>query len=473
MSPIDQVDTIRQDLEKIVSPKYVSTSMFERIKSALDPMPYELEKDQIPYVVTVPGNTEEISAVVKYANAIKIPLFVRGSGTHLGGASRPHTQGIVINTRRLNKMEILDEYGFFECGPGCICANVDESLKEKGYFLPMAPGSRLIASMGGLVANNTSGHVVDASIGKPGDYVYGLEVVLPTGEIIETGTMGLRRPAGMNLLNFFVGSDGLLGIITKIRMRLLPPVHRAYGVAVFDDLVSLAKGVQRMYREMRPAPLFMEFMDHRSAKIGYAINGLEPPKGSVIFFVSIGSSKDEASHKANQILESLTAEKPIEASQIHDLHLWEKMWSSREVLGNNLMQRDGYQFAAAEVVSNLKDLPECMIDVQNFTKGLPHLSQLELYLYGHIGALTFHPGILIPRLWDNEKKKAAISERFQRETELNLKYRTCGGEWGQLGKRTPFFIKRYGQASYDLVRGMKKFLDPNNILNPGIIEGYR
>jgi glycolate oxidase len=473
MSPVDQVDSIAQDLEKIVSPKYVSTSMFERIKSAVDPMPYELERDQIPYVVTVPADKGEVSEVVKYANAKKIPLFVRGSGTHLGGASRPHTSGIVLSTRRLNKMEILDDYGFFECGPGCICAQVEEALKERGSFLPMAPGSRLIASMGGLVANNTSGHVVDASIGKPGDYVYGLEVVLPSGEIIETGTMGLRRPAGVNLTNFFVGSDGLLGIITKIRMRLLPPVYKAYGVAIYDDLIALARAVQRMYREMRPAPLFMEFMDHRSAQIGYAINGLEPPKGSVLFFVSIGSSQEEAFGKADQILESLIAEKPIEASQIKDIHLWEKMWSSREVLGNNLMQRDGYQFASAEVVSNLKDLPECMKDMQNFTKGLPVLSQVELYLYGHIGALTFHPGILIPRLWDNEKKRAAIDERFQKETELNLKYRTCGGEWGQLGKRTPFFIQRYGQASYDLFKGMKTLLDPNNILNPGILEGYR
>jgi len=285
--------------------------------------------------------------------------------------------------------------------------------------------------------------------------------------------MGLRRPAGLNLTNFFVGSDGLLGIITKIRMRLLPPVYKAYGTVIFDDLVSMAKGVQRMYREMRPAPLFMEFMDHKSAKIGYTIKGLEPPKGSVIFFVSIGSSQEEASHKVNQILESVVAENPVEASKIEDLDLWDKLWSCREVIGCYLMQRDGYQFSSAEVVSNLKDLPDCMIEVEHFNSGLPILGQLELFLFGHIGALTFHPGVLIPRQWENEKKRAAINERFQKETELNLKYGTCGGEWGQFAKRTPFFIKRYGQASYDLVKGMKNLLDPNNILNPGILEGYR
>jgi glycolate oxidase len=473
MKPVSEVDAIHRDLEKIISPKYVSSTMFERIKNALDPFPYELEKDQIPYIVVVPGDKKEISEIVKYANARKIPLFVRGSGTHLGGASRPHTHGIFLSTRRLNKIEFLEEYGFFECEPGCICAHVEEELKKRGYFLPMAPGSRLIATMGGLVANNTSGHVIDTSIGKPGDYVYGLEVILPNGEIIETGTMGLRRPAGVNLTNFFVGSDGLYGIITKIRMRLLPPVHKAYGVVIFNDLVSMAKGVQRMYREMCPAPLFMEFMDQKSAKIGYELKGLDPPKGSVIFFVSIGNSQEEASHKITQILKSFVAENPDEVLKVEDLDLWEKLWSAREVIGSNLMQKDGYQWSAAEIVSNLKDLPECMEEVQHFNKGLPILSQLELFLFGHIGGLTFHPGVLIPRQWDNERKRMAVDERFQKEMELNLKYGTCGGEWGQFAKRTSFFIKRYGQESYDLVKKMKNLLDPNNILNPGILEGYR
>lgn len=142
----------------------------------------------------------------------------------------------------MNDIEIFEDYGFFECGPGCICANVANEIKSRGYHLPLAPGSRLIASMGGLIANNTSAHIVDASIGKPGDYVLGLEAVLPTGEIIETGTKGLTRPAGIDLTKLFVGGDGLLGVVTKIRIRLVPVFERAYGVAVYPDLQSLAKG---------------------------------------------------------------------------------------------------------------------------------------------------------------------------------------------------------------------------------------
>jgi len=472
MESVSKIDRIYKYMENIVAKEYISTTIFDRIKSAQGVFPYEVKTEQVPYVVVMPSNREELVEIVKYANMEKIPIFISTSGTHALGGTRPHTHGIALSMHRLNKIEFLEEYGFFECEAGCICNKVGEALDKKGYFLPMAPGSRLIATMGGLISNNTSGHVVDTSIGKPGDYVYGLEVVLPNGEIIETGTMGLRRPSGTDLTKYFIGGDGLFGIITKIRMRLLPGIHKAYGAAIFDNLISLAKGVQRMHREMCPSPLFMEFMAQDAAKIGYEIKGMPPPKGSVIFFVCIGNTEEEARNKVDRILKSLQAEKPLEAFTVDDINLWNNLWSTREVLGSFLM-RKGDQWMAAEVVSNLKDLPECMDDAQNFYKDIPLLSQLESHLYGHIGGLTFHPGALMPRQWDSETKKNAIDEKFRKEMELNIKYNTCGGEWGQFSKRTDFFIKRYGQAGYEFVKGLKRTIDPNNILNPGVLEGYR
>jgi len=465
-------DTLIEDMERMVGRKYVSAHIFERIKNSLDTFPYEAERDALPYVVVMPGTREEIGEIMRYANRSKVSVFVRGSGTSFTGAARYHVPGIVLNTHRLNAIELSEDYGFFECGPGCICASVEEALKKRGFFLPAAPGSRLIASMGGIISNNTSAHIVDTSIGKPGDYVLGLEVVLPTGEIIETGTKGLRRPAGTDLTKLFVGGDGLLGVITKIRMRLLPQFERAYGIAVYKDLESVAKAVQRMYMERRPAPIFMEFMEEKVAQIGYELKGLQSPGGAVVLFVSIGDSQGDAARKADRVLLSLVAENPLEARRIEDIGLWEKLWSAREVIGSFLMQQSGNQWASAEVVSNLKDLPDCLNEAANFNKGLPTLSQLTGYLFGHIGGLTMHPGVIIPKEWDNEKKKKAIDEKFQREEELNLRYGTCGGEWGQFSKRTSFFVNRYGQKGYDLVKDLKKVFDPNNILNTGVLEGY-
>jgi glycolate oxidase len=461
-------------LEGIVSKEYISTNLFERIKATLDCLPYSLEKEQLCHVVVMPRSKDEISEIMKYANSVKMPVFIRGSGTHLAGAYRPHIPGIVIRTHRLNDFQLFEDYGFFECGPACIVGNIGEELEQKGFFLPIAPGSRRIATMGGIISNNTSGHLVDAAVGKFGDYVLGLEVILPNGEVIETGTKGLRRPAGTDLTKLFLGGDGLLGVITKIRMRLVPPVKSAYGMAIFDDLIPLARGVQRMYMDRRHPPYYMEFLDEPSANFGFSRQGLEQPGGAVNLFVCIASSQDEATYKVGEILKSFETIGAKKAFRIEDNSYWYKLWHTREVIGSNLMQREGTpQVKAAEVVSTLKDLVDCMEDCIHFSDGMPLLSQLEMLLLGHIGGLTLHPGFLIPRDWDDETKRKVIDELFQRETEINLKYGTCGGEWGQLGKRKDFFIKRYGKESYEVIKSIKNAMDPNNILNPGILEGYR
>jgi glycolate oxidase len=468
-----EIDRLIEEAQKIVSKKWVSTHIFEKIKNSLDPFPYSADRETLPYAVVMPGTAEEVSQLLTYANQAQVPVFVRGSGTSFTGASRYHLPGLVLSTHRLNHIDIFEDYGFFECGPGCICAEVEEPLKERGYFLPAAPGSRVIASMGGIIANNTSAHIVDTSIGKPGDYVLGVEAVLPTGEIIETGTKGLRRPAGTDLTKLFVGGDGLLGVVTKIRMRLVPDFERAFGLALYKDLDGVARAVQRMYREKAPAPLFMEFMEERAARIGFGLKGIPYEGGSVVLFVCAGDSKEEAAKRAERVLLSLKAENPIEARLVEDKGLWEKLWGAREVIGSFLMQESGNQWSSAEIVSNLRDLADCMRDAASFNNGLPTLGHLTTYLFGHIGALTMHPGIIIPKDWDDETKLKAVNEKFQREEELNLKYETCGGEWGQFAKRTPFFVKRYGIKGFEVVRDMKKALDPNNIMNPGVLEGYR
>ena len=468
-SNIDQQQLVTI-LEEIVGSEYLSTSIFERIKSSLDIFPYEKKREELPLAVVMPKDKEEVSAIVDYANQNKIPIYVRGSGTSFTGAARYPEPGIVINTRRLQHFHFDFENNYFECGPGCICNEIAERLAKEGYFLPFAPGSKLIASMGGLVSNNTSAHIIDASIGKPGDYILSVEVVLPTGETLETGTTGLRRPAGNDLTKFFVGGDGLFGIITNIRMRLVPDFCRSFGLIVYKDLGSLARGVQRFYYDRCPAPLFMEFMDEKTANIGFDLKGLPRPGGPVIMFVAIGHTPEQAESAADRIVASMAKENPLVAEKITDLERWETLWTTREVIGSYLMQSTGDQWISAEVVTNLKGLETCMEEVVNFTAGLPLLSTLDSYLFGHIGALTMHPGVIIPKEWDDAKKMQAVDEKFARETTLNLQYQTCGGEWGQFAKRTDFFAQRYGPQGIGIIKNMKKMFDPNNILNRGIIE---
>ena len=473
MATGDKQFEVASFLEGVVGKEHVSTSIFEKIKQSVDPFPYHAEQEKLPIAVVLPENKEQISEILKFAHSGKIPVFVRGSGTQLAGSSRPHTPGIVINTSRLTAFEIKEDYGFFECEPGVRVGEAGDLLAARGWFLPILPGSRVIASMGGVISNNTSGHIIDASVGKLSDYVLGVEAVLPTGEIIETGTTGLRKPAGMDLTKMFVGGDGIMGVVTRIRMRLIPLEKQSYGIAIFSDLKGIARGVKNMYLQKAPAPLFTEFMDHNVSRIAFEIKDLEPPPGPVIFFVGTGDDKAEADRKMATIMEVFKKEDPITAYPITDVDEWKKLWVAREVIAPYLMNKLEGKFIAAELVSNLAQLEEAMEEGARFNEGIPYLEDLTNYYFGHIGALTMHPTFVLPPEWDDSVMREINEHQFRKEADFNIKYGTCGGEWGQFSKRTPFFIRRYGETSYELVKNLKAVFDPNNILNPGILEGYR
>lgn len=465
-------EDVYEDVTKIIPAEFVSRSIFERINSSLDPYTAgtDIIPEELPYVVVKPGSTEEVSGLMKYANSKRIPVYVRGSGSSLHGAARFHRKGIVLNSRRLNRLEINKEYGFVEFGPGHRVLEVKQELEKEGYFLPVVPGSIRVASIGGIISNNTSAHAIDSCLGKPRDYVLGLEVVLPTGEILETGTKSLRRVAGTDLTQYFVGGDGILGVITGVRMRLFPLFESAYGVAFFHDLTSLARAVQRVYVEKVPPPLFLELLDKTVGDMAFKLQGLPQPPGPLIMFHFNGNTEQEAVSKLNRCIEVAKKESPIEVRRVEDIDEWHKIWLSRESALPYCCQAGEGTFGISEVVSTLPALVDCIDEASNYQRGKPTLERLgKPYLFGHIGALTFHPTYVIPVNWSPEDKANVITEMFEKEAELNTKFGTCGGEWGQLCRRNPFFVKRYGEKAFELVKGVKKVFDPNNILNPNML----
>ena len=466
-------DVVYTDLVNLLEETKVTKSLYERINNSLDPyVPgNELQRGEIPYAVVRPENSEEVSIVMKYANEKTIPVYVRGSGTSLHGAARFKEKGIVINVRNMNHLKIEEEFGWVEFGPGHRVLYVKEALEKRGYFLPLVPGSIRIASIGGIISNNTSAHGVDTELGKPRDYILGLEVVLPTGEIVKTGTKSLRRIAGTDLTQYFVGGDGLMGVITSIRMQLMPMFESTYGVAYFKDLESLARAVQRIYLDKVPPPMFLEMLDERVAKIAFKIKGLSEPKGPLIMFQVKGRDKEDANKKVTQLVECIKKESPIEAKEITDMEEWHKIWGARESSLPYICQGGKGVFAFCEVVSTVPGLVACMQDVKGMSKGKPTLEKLgEPYLFGHIGCLTFHPCFIIPADWPEEDKRKAYEEVFDKEAELNLKYDTAGGEWGQFAMRGPFFGAKWGESAYDFVEKIKTAVDPKNILNPNVMR---
>ncbi|MGO8718352.1 MAG: FAD-binding oxidoreductase, partial [Acidobacteriaceae bacterium] len=363
------------------------------------------------------------------------------------------------------------ERGYFEVEPGVHLAKLRKALAAYNAMLPVFPGSELIATIGGAIAVNTSAHTVDASLGKPGDFVLGLSVVLPTGEVLETGTESTRRPSGIELTKFFVGSEGLLGVITKLRMRLMPLPKFTNIVAYYRSTEDILDTVMAMYRTRVWTPLFFEYLDEKSSKVGFEAVGLTAPTGAVAMMTVHSETTVGCEAKAREYLQFLHSQNPLEARIVEEKKEWESIWSSRAEAGN-FLYRLGSSFGS-EITVRVDHLRTAFAEGKEIILNLDSYKGTEFYSFGHIGAPTIHAYAFLPTKDIPSEVKKAITLEVRLKTEsLNVKYGGCGGEWGITAQRVPFIKEKYGQAYYDLLVDLKRIVDPKNILNRGNLEGW-
>jgi FAD/FMN-containing dehydrogenase len=242
-----------------------------------------------------------------------------------------------------------------------------------------------------------------------------------------------------------------------------------YVTGFFEEPESVARSFMRIYQGKIPIPLYGEFLGANSARIGFQSKGLEPPGGCVGLATSIGKSQKEADENAELVRSVFEKEKAFRAMTLEPGPTQEKIWASREFILHTTQGKGN--FVAIELVSAIPHLAEAMTEVHQIPKTLKIMKNEEIYTYGHLGALSLHGLFVIPNEWSDEKKRAATMEIMGADRRLNLKYEAVGGEWGQMAVRVPFFREKYGEKTYHLLKSMKRVFDPNNILNPGNIDG--
>lgn len=446
---------------------------YNRYAYSADPMPYDLTEDNVPNVVVKPNSTEDVSKILRFANERTIPVHVHGAGTSFIGASKPKRPGgIVLDTGNMTDFEIDEENMYFEFGPGVSWKEASEMLEEKGYFFPAFPGSGLVATLGGLLSISTIGHLVDDVVGKPIDHTMGVEVVLANGEVLNTGTKAKRRMSGVDLTNFFVGTEGEFGVITRGRMELLSSLEEIYVVGLFDDSVHIAKAYQRMFQDMVPKPLYGEFLSKDAAATGFKRGGIEYPEGAVALARPAGRTMEEAESKAQELADCFeNSEGFIDLEIIDDEEKQTKIWGARDYILGTVAEEKG-TWTAIDISPKVSKLPEAMEEIVNYPESkLDVLNDCKQVIYGHVGAGSIHSLWVIPRDWSDEMKRKAADEAIGVEKEMNLKYEGVGGELGQMAGRIPFFKEKWGEVGYSVLKNIKNALDPNNILNPGNIEG--
>ena len=461
---------LAQDLKNIVGDDHVHTDLFERINYADTSLPYDVERGDLPDCVVQPANAREISEVLRYANEHKIPVTTYGSGTSLMFGTKPKHRGITLSTERLISLEINEDHQWLECGGGIKTGQVIKELGKLGYFLPIQ--TQIGSSVGGAVSINTLGHLTDNIFGRPVNNVLALEVVLPTGEIIETGSRCLRRSAGWDLARIFTGSEGILGIITKVRMVLIPMPETVDAVGFFKTVEEIGDAIGLMYRNKLALPMDGEFVGEKACKVGYDALGLDFPEGAMAITRSMGRTKKDAVKDAQEMVKLFKEAGATKSFILEDPEIAEKVWGVRENAMRWGQEKELKGYLAIEVNPALPRLAEAMTELTHITEGRNDLiGQTEAYLYGHVGSDSLHCLFAFPYDWSTKKMKQVVDEIWNLEKELQLKYDGVGGDWGWLPHRVPFFREKYGETSYELIKKMKQLFDPNNILNRGNVEG--
>ncbi len=421
-----------------------------------------------PFAIIKPSNTEEVSKILAYCNTHKINVVARGAGTGLAGGALPHLGGIVLSMERFKKIIEIDERNLqITVEPGVITEELQNAVKEKGLFYPPDPASRGSCFIGGNISHNSGGPKA-VKYGVVKDYVLNLQVVLANGEIIWTGKNILKNSTGYNLTQLIVGSEGTLGIVTKIVLKLLPhPKHTLLMLVPFHSLEKASEAVSHIFRSGF-VPSALELMEKESLKIvsayveSSAVQLTEETEAHLIIEVD-GNNMDVLLQQMEDIA-NLLSEYPIgEIYFADDEAQKEALWKLRRKVAE-AVKLVGYTVEEDTVVPRA-ELPKLIAAI----KEIGEKYNFKAVAYGHAGDGNLHIRIKkdgVSNSGDNPELVAGIRALFEKVKALGG---TISGEHGigMLQKRYMNIVM--DNVQIELMRGIKKTFDPNNILNPGKI----
>ncbi|MEQ1677945.1 MAG: FAD-linked oxidase C-terminal domain-containing protein [Chitinophagaceae bacterium] len=421
-----------------------------------------------PEVVIKPRTTEEISAILKICNAAKIPVTPRGAGTGLSGGALAQLGGVLLSTERMNTILDIDERNLqVTTEPGVITEVLQDAVKEKKLFYPPDPSSRGSCFIGGNIAENSGGPKA-VKYGVVKDYVLNLEVVLPNGEIIWTGSNVLKNSTGYNLTQLIVGSEGTLGIVTKIVLKLIPlPQYDLLMLVPFKNLEQAGEAVSAIFRAGF-VPSAMELMEIDALKIvsrmvnSAAVPLTEDTAAHLIIEVD-GNNMDVLMGEMEAIGNLLTQYDIGEIYFADDAQQKAELWKLRRRVAE-AVKLIGYTIEEDTVVPRAA-LPALIRGVKDL--GVKH--DFEVVCYGHAGDGNLHIRIRkegIPNSYGNEEMNTILRELFILVKGLGG---TISGEHGIGLIQRGYMDIMFKETNLQLMRQIKKAFDPNNILNAGKI----
>jgi len=451
---------ILQNLKDIVSAANVSNSSTDRITHSFD----ATQQQFLPEVVVHAETSEQVSRIVCLANAEKIPILPRGAGSGFTGGSLPIKGGIVLVLTRMNQILEIDTDNLIAVvEPGVVTGRLQREVERLGLFYPPDPASKDFSTLGGNVAECAGGPRC-VKYGVTRDYILGLTVVTPTGEIIHTGGRTMKNVVGYDLTRLFVGSEGTLGIVTQIILRLLPkPEARKTMLVAFETIDGAAQVVSAIIRG-KIIPTTLEFMDGSAIDCVRQAMPLDlPPACRAVLIIEVDGDQEALDGQVRKILSIIQPLGVLETRIAATSAESEAIWQVRRSISPSLRRLNPDKFNEDIVVPRSK-VPDMIraLEAISTRYGVPIIN------FGHAGDGNIHVNVMV------DLKESGMKEKVQQA--LNDLFRTTvalggsvSGEHGIGTAKAPYIGMELDRATLATMQTIKKALDPNNIMNPGKI----
>ncbi len=421
----------------------------------------------LPDVVAIPRTVKEIDAIMQLANLENFPVIPRGAGTGMSGGALAVNGGLVLVLNQLNRILEIDEDNLVAIvEPGVITADFQKEVEKVGLFYPPDPSSLGFSTLGGNVAECAGGSRA-VKYGVTKDYVIGLEVVLPTGGVLSTGVRTTKGVVGYDLTKLFVGSEGTLGIITKIVLRLLPlPETRKTLLAIFDKLDTAMHAVSSII-SAKIIPTALEFMDQTAiACVEDDLHLGLPKEAGALLLIEVDGSKEAAESEANKIYQRCRELGARDIQVAKGESEAAALWKARRAVSPALFKLKPHKISEDIVVprSRIAEMVSC-------AKAIGVKNDLTVVCFGHAGDGNIHTNIMINREDQAEVQRAQTAREQIFRTVIDLNG-TLSGEHGIGITKSAFLSLEVSPLAIETMKKIKAALDPKGILNPGKVFPY-
>ncbi|TLS38462.1 glycolate oxidase subunit GlcD [Pseudalkalibacillus caeni] len=416
----------------------------------------------LPDAVISPRNKEEIQKILQLCNEQQIPIVPRGSGTNLCAGTCPTQGGIVLLFTHMDKILEIDEENLTATvQPGVITLDLINAVEERGLFYPPDPSSMKISTIGGNI-NENSGGLRGLKYGVTRDYVLGLEAVLPNGNIIRTGGKLAKDVAGYDLTRLFVGSEGTLGVVTEVLLKLVPmPETKSTMLVLYEDIDAAARSVSKIISN-RIIPTTLEFLDKPTLEVveDFAKIGL-PTHANAVLLIEQDGPPEIVSRDMEKIAMVCREEQALSVEMAATEEEADALRTARRSALSAL--------ARMKPTTILEDATVPRSKISEMVRAINEIAakyDLNICTFGHAGDGNLHPTCLTDARNEEEMERVehAFAEIFDKAIALGG---TITGEHGVGEMKSPYLEWKLGKEGVEAMKAIKQAFDPNNIMNPG------